>query len=302
MDNQTFNKQCDAGSYDEYAAAYDRFVRLLAGPLAQRICEIAQLEDGDRVLDVGTGSGLAAREAARVVAPSGYVLGVDLSKGMIGTAGKSQKSAPLEFRIMDAESLELPDASFDAVICLCAVLHFPNISTAIAEMYRVLKPGGRLVVSFGYARPISTWPLLKHFTKELIRKLLQPIHPGLKAPVDLTKLISSRISPPKEAMKTEWSEHQPHKRLFNEVQLAGFKDLKSHWLGHEVYFDSSEEFWEAQISIVTVIRKRLKSASVEIVDELRQRFLKSAQIILNRGGDLIYPYGAFYISAVRPKS
>ena len=90
LDNQTF-KQRDADSYDAYAATYGRYIQRLAGPLAQHICELAQLKDGDRVLDIGTGSGLVAREAALKVALSGYVLGIDLSKGMIRIAKQIDK-------------------------------------------------------------------------------------------------------------------------------------------------------------------------------------------------------------------
>lgn len=56
---------------------------------------------------------------------------------------------------MDAELLHLPNADFDAVVSLCAVLHFPQIANAMDEMYRVVRPGGRLVVSFGRGKPID---------------------------------------------------------------------------------------------------------------------------------------------------
>ena len=150
MSNHSFDKHHDAASYDAHANGYDTYVRRLATPLAARLCELGRLRPGDAVLDVGTGTGLAARRASQVVAPRGRVLGVDLSAGMIDVAKKSitgWSGTPPEFRVMDAECLELPDASFDAVISLCAVSHFPNISSAIGEMYRVLVPSVRWVTN-----------------------------------------------------------------------------------------------------------------------------------------------------------
>ena len=128
-------KQRDGSSYDAYAETYDHYIELLAAPLARRLCSLAQLRAGQHVLDVGCGTGLATRWAARAVAPSGSVLGIDLSAGMIDTAVKAgvpPKAAPLEFRVMDAEALDLPDESFDAVVSLCAVLHFPDIAAGLS--------------------------------------------------------------------------------------------------------------------------------------------------------------------------
>lgn len=303
MNNQEFNKSRDAASYNKQADDYGKYIERLSAPLAEYICKIARLKSGDNVLDVGTGPGIAARRAAQIVAPDGNVLGIDLSEGMIDTAKKSVAKwtgKPPEFRVMDAESLDLSDAAFDAVISLCAVRHFPNISKALTEMRRVLKPGGHLVVSFGYVRPIAPLPLGFYIARRLLDKFLQPVRPQIVGTVYLTQMAKKMLPEPTQVIATDWGEHNPRGSLVQVVREAGFEQVEASWNGHELEFESAEEFWEAQTAIVTEIRKRLVEASPEAVNQLKQTFLKEAESILRRGGKLTYPYGAFYVSGSNP--
>jgi ubiquinone/menaquinone biosynthesis C-methylase UbiE len=292
-------KKRDAASYDKWAEIYDRHISRLALPLAHHICALAKLRKGDRALDVGCGSGVATREAARCVGPSGYVLGIDLSSGMIATA-KRPKTPGVEYRVMDAESLELRDGSFDAVISLCAVMHFPTIATALAEMYRVLRPGGRLVVSFGDGRPLAFGHRLRHFGREALWAATQWIRPQLKAPNVWLKLVSDRLPCPSEAIETDWAGRQPHQRLIEEVRAAGFSDIVQDWRAHEIRFVSPDDWCEAQFAIVTAARRRLELSSPSVAQSLRQTMLDLARHENARGAMLRYPYGAFFVSAVRP--
>lgn len=109
----------------------------------------AQLEPGQRVLDIAAGTGDTAILAAEQVGPSGYVLATDLSESMMAVAAEEIQKAGLsnvETRVMDARTLDLPDASFDAVISRMGIMLMPERHRALAEMRRVLKPGGRLAV------------------------------------------------------------------------------------------------------------------------------------------------------------
>ncbi len=306
INQKSFDKVRDAASYNAYARSYDNYIQKLSAPLAEHICKLAQLKPGDRVLDIGTGSGVAARLAARVVAPNGTVMGIDLSVGMIETAKKSvaewEGGNPPEFRVMDAEDLDLPDASFDALACLCAVRHFPDIARSLTEMRRVLKPGGRLVVSFGYGRPVAPVSLGLHVTKRILGKILNPVRPQIVGPGFLTHLAYRLLPTPKQVVDTEWGEHgNPRAELVQRVRETGFERVKPSWWGHQLIFDSVEEFWEAQTSIVTKVRKRLIEAPPEAVEQVKQIFFKKADNVLTRGGQLIYPYGAFYVVAMKPK-
>ena len=102
---------------------------------------------GQRVLDVACGDGEPALTLARAVAPAGKVVAVDLSERMIGVAAEravEQGVKNVDFRVMDAEKLDLPDASFDLVTCRFGLQIVTDPDAAIREMFRVLKPGGRL--------------------------------------------------------------------------------------------------------------------------------------------------------------
>jgi len=149
----------DAASYDELAPLFLRISERYSGVHADRLLDRARLPVGGRVLDVGTGTGLVARRAAIRVGAEGDVLGIDLSAGMLETArcGCVESAAGrLDFRRMDAEALQLPDASRDAVVTLFSLLHLPHPERALAEAYRTLRPGGRLAVGVGSSPPILT--------------------------------------------------------------------------------------------------------------------------------------------------
>lgn len=105
---------------------------------------------GERVLDVACGDGEPALTLARKVQPTGRVVGIDLSERMIGAAAERAADARVknvDFQVMDAEKLELPDASFDLVTCRFGLQIVTDPDAAIREMLRVLKPGGRVVAT-----------------------------------------------------------------------------------------------------------------------------------------------------------
>lgn len=297
-----FDKSQDAASYDLFAGDYHRYIERLSAPLAERAVALGALEAGQRVLDVGTGSGIAARYAARKVGPGGFVLGVDLSEGMLEvarSASRQQGLSNIEFQRMDAEALDLPDQSFDAVMSFFAVSHFPNIDIALAQMLRVLKRGHRLVVATGYGRPPLGYGLMRHAAGRSLGCLKHLLKPQRRAPEMILDLLDRRIPDVAEPDSTDWQRHAPTARLVEFIRAAGLREIETRWHGHVITFDSAEEYWEAQAAISTLARKRLLALEPKRVSQLHDEFLADARHVMQRGGKLYYPYGGFYVTGIR---
>ena len=109
----------------------------------------ASVQPGSRVLDVAAGTGDQTLAAARIVGPSGGVIATDISASMLNVfaeAARKEGLTNVETRVMNAENLTFDADSFDAVISRIALMLFPNPAKALAEMRRVVKPGGRVAV------------------------------------------------------------------------------------------------------------------------------------------------------------
>jgi 2-polyprenyl-3-methyl-5-hydroxy-6-metoxy-1,4-benzoquinol methylase len=111
---------------------------------------VAELHEGERVLDLGSGGGIDVLLSARRVGPSGFAFGVDMTDDMLELArGNAAKAgaANVEFRKGQIEDLPLPDASVDVVISNCVINLSVDKPAVLAEMFRVLVPGGRIGIS-----------------------------------------------------------------------------------------------------------------------------------------------------------
>jgi SAM-dependent methyltransferase len=112
--------------------------------------ELAGVAAGSRVLDVGCGSGAVTRDVARLVGPTGRVVGLDASPGLLAVAAelieRDGVAGSVELRVGQAQALPFPDGAFDMVLAVTTLAHLPQAEQAIPELVRVARPGGRVGV------------------------------------------------------------------------------------------------------------------------------------------------------------
>jgi SAM-dependent methyltransferase len=146
MTNVEMTELWNGRSADLWVAEAVRFDTMLA-PFGRRLLEAAGLRPGQRVLDVGCGTGAVSLDAARAVAPAGSVTGIDLSDPMLGLARQraeqQDSEVDVEFLSGDAQTARF-DRSFDVVLSRFGVMFFDDPRAAFSNLARATRPGGRL--------------------------------------------------------------------------------------------------------------------------------------------------------------
>lgn len=200
--------------YDRIASAYDDHRLPLSPRLAEVLVRHAGITDGDRVLDVGTGTGNVAIAAVRRVGGHGLVVAVDLSPVMLAQARRKAGSMPIEFREMDVEALQFEDGTFDVV--LAGLL--PEVGLGLSEMYRVLRAGGRVALS---TYTSETHEPLARFTWSRLER-----HGIMRAPAP---------SPPGPATEAQ--------DLATLLGRAGFQEISVIHKPHTHWLECADDWW-----------------------------------------------------------
>lgn len=211
---------------DEAAAnAYERnLVPRFFEPSATDLVADLGPVTGQHVLDVACGTGAVSRIAARAVGDEGTVTAVDLSPAMLSVARATLDAVGAAVRLQQADATELPlaDESVDAVVCQQGLQFFPDPSLALAEMARVLVPGGRLAV--------STCRALDH-------------QPAYRVLVDvLTRHVGAEAA---QITASPYALGEPE-QLAGPLAAAGFDDVDVTERTYTIRFASAEQFLVAE--------------------------------------------------------
>lgn len=176
------------------AREYDAYVTPYHAPIARRLLELAHVEEGERILDIGCGTGIVAFEAAAAVGQAGSVVGIDLAERAVRLAADKAAAAGLRhvhFEVMDSRALRFPAGSFDAVL---SGFGHPLIERGrcFEEVRRVVGTGGRVA--------LCTWNPSKTQSKAAstrFREILERRRPTV-VPPDVARLIEPARSLPRQ--------------------------------------------------------------------------------------------------------
>jgi enediyne biosynthesis protein CalE5 len=242
-----------------------------------RLVELAAVRVGNRVLDIATGSGEPALTAARAVGPSGKVVAVDMSPGMLAVARERVAAAGLhnvELVESDAESLKLDANSFDAVLCRWGLMFMPDLDGLLRTLHRALKPDARLATAvWSFADKV---PMLA-LARDAIRRITGIVPPP-GAP-DPMKLADTTI-------------------LEKALARAGFRDITIEPLIATFEFPSAEAFADFR-SQIGGTRAAISKMPADVARQVREAIVTAARQYAGADGVVHLNNEAICFSAMR---
>jgi SAM-dependent methyltransferase len=248
--------------------------------VSDRLVALAEVEPGHQVLDVATGIGEPAVTAARRVGPEGRVVATDLSLEMLAIARERAAElglANLDFQVMDAEALELPAHSFDAVLSRWALMFFPDRMAALARIHELLRPGGRLALAV-WDKP-GRVPIINLRMEAAVRILEPPAAaPGTPHPFSLAE----------------------PRLIWLALRAAGFAEVHIEGMTATFDFDSPEEFTRFQRDVAGARVPTLAEQPPERQAAFWQALTETARQYAGPDGRVRMPNSVLCATARRP--
>jgi enediyne biosynthesis protein CalE5 len=246
--------------------------------VSRKLVELADLEPGNTVLDVATGYGEPALTAARAVMPGGHVLATDIAPDLLAFGRERAGQAGLdniEFRESDAETLDFPDETFDAVLSRQGLQFLPDVAGTLKRLNAALRSGGRLAAAVWgppdtvqYALPIPI----------ILRELNLPPPPsGRPGPFALGNV----------------------QMLAQLVADAGFRDIETGTVTVIYETASAEDFTRWIRDVAPPIAKLTKGHSAEIVDRVWSQVTAAWTPLLTAEGGVSTSNQAIWVAATK---
>ena len=267
--------------WSDAAPRYDKLSASLFGPVTEEFIAFAGIRKGWRVLDVATGPGLAARAAARKAGEAGSVLATDLAPGMIELAAArapERRAAPIEWRVMDSQALDLPPASFDAAICQLGLMLFAQPDAALSGMARAVKPSAPVACLVQGRRSHMLFTAL-------VMDAIVSRAPELRAPKGAPTIFA----------------FGPDGILEEAFTRAGLQEIVTKRLTGVFRFKSPEDYWETMVGGAGKTRAMLDKLSPEKQAKVRADVLRRAAK-RRRGSFVEIPYEFAMARGFAPRS
>ena len=247
--------------------------------VSDKLVDLAQIRQGHKVLDIGTGIGEPAVTTARRVGSSGKVVAIDISPQMLAIARERAKDNGLdkiiEFREADAESFSLPSSNFDTIISRWGLMFLPNLSNALASMHQALIPNGRIAAAV-WSTPQKV-PFLDLAIGTAMKEVAAPPPPppGTPGPFNLA---DTNI-------------------LQDKFKQAGFQDVTVHIGNMDFKGASAEEFTSFHQSINAPIKMMIASQTPQRQSEIWNAITEAARKYADSTGAVTLQNEVIYISA-----
>jgi SAM-dependent methyltransferase len=248
------------------------FVPAIFSPWTRHLVKGAGVDEGSHVLDIACGSGVLARQALSKTGGSGRVVGIDPAPGMIAAARELEPN--IEWVLGSAEELEFDDSGFDSIVSQFGMMFFKDRDAAAREMFRVMKPGGRLAV--------AVWNSLEN----------NPAYGDIIAVLDEEVSIAAG-----DALRLPYSLGDS-KEVTGVFDHAGFTDLSVETKIEQATFPSSRTMVEAEL------RGWLPLFDIHLSEEKIADVLTKSDIKLSkyaaRTGEAVFPTSAYIVTARKP--
>jgi SAM-dependent methyltransferase len=272
---------------DEWGAAAEHWARAAekeevgaSADAAKWMLGVADLQPGERVLEVAGGAGRVGLQAAATVGPEGGVLCSDFSEEMVRVARERFERlgvANIETRALDAQDLNLDDGSFDVVLCRFGYMLMPDPPQALRESARVLRPGGRLVLAVWGEAEENRW----------LASILEIVMSHLNAP------------PPPPGAPGPFALGDPTglRKLLEQADLA---EVEVDPIRTQQVYDSPEAWWEKILSVGGPLKAVLDQLPEAELNAIRDAALATGREFVAADGRAVFPATVLGAQARKP--
>jgi SAM-dependent methyltransferase len=229
------------------------FLARTTGAVGERMVERLAPKAGESILELAAGTGDTGFRIAERLGDDGRLLMTDFASGMVDAArrrGEEQGIANVDYRVLDAERMDLDDDSFDGVACRFGYMLMADPARALAETRRVLRDGGRLVFAVWAAPDRNLWAAI----------------------AGMTMVELGHMQPPESGAPSMFAMADPH-RIDGLVTGAGFGAPEIEQVDVDWGYTDPEELWERTLKLAGPIADAYGSLEPAAQDEVRERVL-----------------------------